>query len=416
VENSLNNSKKINKNFCNLLNKSMKKIIIKPKKIIFQDITLISTKKMSTYNGESEKLQDNLSNSDKNIALWLFICCGIILVIIVLGGVTRLTESGLSITEWKPVTGILPPLNQEEWGVVFDNYKQSPEYKMLNFGMTLEEFKKIYYMEWAHRIAGRLIGLAFSIPLLFFFSKGWIKGKLLIQCIGLLSLGGLQGALGWYMVKSGLDASNFKENNSVPRVSQYRLAAHLANAVVLYSSMFWMGMKLLNPIPYPKLYSISGISFLQRLSVVTTGLVFITALSGAFVAGLDAGLVYNTFPLMANQIIPEGLLKLKPTWKNFFENDTTVQFDHRLLGISTFVSSSFLYFLFLKKRKEMPKKVQIALHSLFCMTLLQVTLGITTLLTYVPVPLAASHQAGAMSLLTIALWATQELKKLPRIK
>eukprot|EP01114_Cavostelium_apophysatum_P023335 TRINITY_DN8753_c0_g1_i1.p1 TRINITY_DN8753_c0_g1~~TRINITY_DN8753_c0_g1_i1.p1 ORF type:complete len:461 (+),score=22.53 TRINITY_DN8753_c0_g1_i1:86-1468(+) len=347
----------------------------------------------------------------KQVAVWLLICCGMVFVMVVLGGVTRLTESGLSITEWKPLVGSIPPRSQEEWEVEFSKYKQSPEYIKLNTGMTVEEYKQIYWMEWSHREWGRIIGLVYTIPFLYFTYRGYIRGKLLKQCTGMLALLGFQGALGWYMVKSGLEHKNFEENNSVPRVSQYRLAAHLSSAVALYSGMMWISMGILSPHKY---LGASINPALRGIAVGTSHLAYLTAFSGAFVAGLDAGLIYNTFPLMGGQLIPEGLLDMKPLWKNFFENDTTVQFDHRVLGISTVTMTTVAYLMSLREGNKLPKATRYAFRALFGMGLLQATLGISTLLTFVPVHLAASHQMGAMTLMSIALWLLHELKRIPR--
>jgi len=226
-------------------------------------------------------------------------------------------------------------------------------------------------------------------------------------------LGGFQGLLGWYMVKSGLDKETFSKENSLPRVSQYWLAAHLTSAIVLYTGLFSSALNFLSPIAKLNLPQSRELIYFRGTSLGTTALILCTMLSGAFVAGLDAGLVYNTFPLMAGQIVPEGLLELHPRWRNFFENVTTVQFDHRVLGIASVsaVSALFLYSLGSKTLK-LTRTAKMACHSLFAMALLQVTLGISTLLTYVPVPLAASHQAGALTLYTIALWFLRELKRI----
>jgi cytochrome c oxidase assembly protein subunit 15 len=280
--------------------------------------------------------------------------------------------------------------------------------------MSLEEFKKIYWMEWIHRELGRTIGLVFGLPYLYYLLRGKLKGKLLFHCTGLLMLGAFQGFLGWYMVKSGLDHQKFEENNSVPRVSHYRLAIHLGTALMLYSFMYTIALKLINPTKLVQ-YKISNINLLHKLSHSTMALTFITALSGALVAGLDAGLIYNTFPLMGNQWIPEDLMILKPWYKNFFENDTTVQFDHRILGISTFLLITTFYTIMLKNKKNLPKHIQNGSHLLMFTALIQVSLGISTLISFVPIELAASHQAGALTLFTISLWLMHHLKRIPKI-
>lgn len=352
-------------------------------------------------------------NRQKIIGVWLLLIAGMVLVMIVLGGVTRLTESGLSITDWKPIVGAIPPMTLEEWSVEFDKYKESPEYQKLNFGMSLDDFKKIFWMEWAHREWGRAIGVVFGLPYLFFLGKGWLHGRMLRNCTALLAFGGLQGAIGYWMVASGLNAKNFEEANSVPRVSQYRLATHLVSAVGIYAALLWKGMELLET---KKIETTApALVRLKKLLFVATGIISLTALSGAFVAGLDAGLIYNTFPLMGEQIVPDGMWTKTPLWKNLFENDTTVQFNHRYLGIGTVSYVAGLYAYSLKHASELPSQIRRGLHLLMGVAALQVTLGISTLLTFVPVHLAASHQAGAMSLLTVALWLSHRVRRFGKI-
>jgi len=352
-------------------------------------------------------------NRQKIIGIWLLVIAGMVFLMILLGGITRLTESGLSITDWKPLVGAIPPLSQDEWMVEFDKYKQSPEYQKLNFGMSLEDFTKIFWMEWAHREWGRAIGLAFGLPYLFFLAKGWLHGRVLRNCTALLAFGGLQGAIGYWMVASGLDAKNFEEHNSVPRVSQYRLAIHLVSAVGIYSALIWKGLELLETKAIET--NAPALVRLKKLLFLATGVISITAFSGAFVAGLDAGLIYNTFPLMGEQIVPDGMWTKTPLWKNVFENDTTVQFNHRYLGITTVSFIGGLYAYALKHASELPLQVKRGLHALMGVAALQVALGISTLLTFVPVHLAASHQAGAMSLLTVSLWLSHRARRFGKI-
>jgi len=356
--------------------------------------------------GEAEK-------RNRIVALWLFSCCGLIFAMIVLGGVTRLTNSGLSIVDWKPVVGSVPPLTQADWNEEFEKYKRSPEYQKLNYGMSMEDFQKIFWMEWSHRQLGRFIGLAFALPLLFFSAKRWVRGSLLLKCTGLLGLGGFQGFLGWYMVKSGLDHKTFEGNNAPPRVSQYRLAIHLMSALFLYTAVLWQGLNLYMKRPQVSWDEVARLK-LRNYTAAVTLLVFTTVFSGAFVAGLDAGLIYNTFPLMGGKIIPDDIYNEKLGWKNIFENDTTVQFDHRVLGISTFSAIVALY-VYARRYKwnNMPRPARGGFNALLGLASLQVTLGITTLLTYVPVPLAASHQAGAVSLLTAAIVLLRILGRKP---
>jgi cytochrome c oxidase assembly protein subunit 15 len=336
-------------------------------------------------------------NKHKPIAIWLLICCLAIFAMVILGGVTRLTGSGLSMVEWAPLMGILPPLNHADWEAVFHQYQQYPEYQLKNFQMTLEEFKMIFWFEYAHRVLGRAIGLIFLSPLIYFIIKGKIDKPLIPKLITLFILGGLQGLLGWYMVKSGLVDN--------PHVSQYRLTAHLGLAIIIYAYLFWVALDLLFPKTNPA--SSRDIRHIRRFSLAITALVFMTILSGGFVAGLKAGLAYNTFPLMAGRLIPEGLFTLQPLWRNFFENITTVQFDHRLIATLLFLLIPTLWLI--ARRADLPKRTRWGLFILVVILCIQVTLGISTLLLYVPVSLAAFHQAGALALLTATLFVSHEL-------
>jgi heme a synthase len=337
------------------------------------------------------------SNHHRAIALWLLICCITIFAMVVLGGVTRLTGSGLSMVEWEPLMGVLPPLNQAEWEMVFQKYQQYPEYQIKNSWMTLAEFKTIFWFEYAHRLLGRAIGLIFLIPLIYFMMKGKVDKPLIPKLVTMFILGGLQGLLGWYMVKSGLIDQ--------PHVSQYRLTAHLGLAFLIYAYIFWVALDLLFPKPKP--VSNDDIRSLKTFSWMVTGLIFITAMSGGFVAGLKAGLFYNTFPLMNGHWIPEGLFQMEPLWRNFFENITTVQFDHRLLATLLFILIPTLWFM--AWRIQLSKRAHLGIHILLILLGIQITLGISTLLLIVPVPLAASHQAGALVLLTAALFVNHEI-------
>lgn len=340
---------------------------------------------------------DPIRTPNKALAIWLFICCAMIFVMVVLGGVTRLTHSGLSMVEWKPVTGLLPPLGEEEWRDVFGKYQESPEYQKINTGMDLEKFKGIFWLEYIHRLWGRAIGAVFLLPFLFFLAKGWIGRTLGFHLAGMFLLGGLQGVLGWYMVKSGLVHR--------PDVSQYRLAAHLVAAFAIYGYIFWIALKLLLPAP-DAAPSPTATTF-KRLAGLVVALTFATVLSGAFVAGLDAGMAYNTFPLMEGRLVPEAMFDMSPWGLNFFENIATVQFNHRALAMTTLIT---VFALWLRGRsRAVSGRHARALHALGIMALVQVALGISTLLLLVPVPLAVIHQAGALVLFTLALWAAYEL-------
>jgi cytochrome c oxidase assembly protein subunit 15 len=332
--------------------------------------------------------QERIHN--RRIAAWLFVCCLMVYAMVILGGVTRLTGSGLSMVEWDPIFGILPPLDQTSWDETFALYQQSPEYQKINIGMDLAGFKQIYWFEYSHRVLGRTIGTVFLLPFLFFLVKGWVQRPLVRNLLTMFVLGGLLGLLGWYMVKSGLVDN--------PHVSQYRLTAHLGLAILIYAYMFYVALDLW----LGNRRSASAPGGLRRATTLLTGLVFITILSGGFVAGLKAGLAYNTFPLMDGHWIPEVIFMQTPLWRNFFENIATVQFDHRLLATLVFISVIVLWLA--ARRHSLPAAVNTGMQLMLAATLLQVGLGISTLLLHVPVALAATHQAGALLLLTAALY------------
>ena len=338
------------------------------------------------------------SNADqKAIAIWLLVCCATIFGMIILGGVTRLTGSGLSMVQWAPIMGTLPPLNQAEWQEAFLLYQQYPEYQLKNFGMSLAEFKSIFWFEYGHRLLGRSIGMIFLLPFLFFLFRGKIEKALTPKLITMFVLGGLQGLMGWYMVKSGLVND--------PHVSQYRLTAHLGLAIVIYGYMLWVALGLL----YPKMNDGQQDPSLSRLALIISTIIFITALSGGFVAGTHAGFAFNTFPLMDGRLIPVGLFDLTPVWRNFFENIVTVQFDHRVLATLLFI---FIPIFWIKAGKlNLQPLARTGTHLLLAALALQITLGISTLLLVVPVALAAAHQAGAIVLLTAAIFVSQQLHR-----
>ena len=338
------------------------------------------------------------TQASKPIGVWLLLCCLAIYGMVVLGGVTRLTGSGLSMVEWHPVMGILPPLDAGQWEEAFALYRQSPEYLKINYHMSVEDFKGIFWFEYAHRILGRLIGLIFLLPLIYFMIKRRIDKTLIPKLGAMFVLGGLQGLMGWYMVKSGLAHD--------PHVSQYRLTAHLGLALFLYAWIFWTALDLLVPIRR-SLSTGVGRGF-RRLAWAVAGLVMFTALSGGFVAGLKAGLAYNTFPLMAGRIIPDGLFTLSPAWSNLFENVTTVQFDHRLLATLLFIMIPWLWLM--GRKTALPRNAQIGLHLLVLALFVQIALGISTLLLVVPVPLASTHQAGALVVITLALFVCHQMR------
>lgn len=372
------------------------------------------------------------------VAHWLLFSSALVFAVIVVGGVTRLTESGLSITEWQPITGILPPLSQVAWEEEFEKYKATPEFKMINHSITLSDFKSIFYMEWGHRVLGRLIGMAFVMPFAYFASRKLLTKPLPRNLTFMGLLIGFQGALGWYMVKSGLEESLLETPGAVPRVSQYRLAAHLITALVLYAGMFTTGLNVLYDWRWAHGGKWSGLKDYEWSSVLKnpavrrfskyskalTALVFVTALSGAFVAGLDAGLLYNEFPLMGGRLAPPVDELFSPFyaknldhsdlwWRNIFENPTTVQFNHRCLAITTYFATAALFAASRNPvlRSVLPPMTRRMVTSAFVMVNIQALLGISTLLYLVPVPLAAAHQAGSVVLLTTVLHILVSLRR-----
>ncbi len=328
------------------------------------------------------------TNRDTVIAVWLFTVAAMVFMMVVLGGVTRLTDSGLSMVEWRPVSGWLPPFGDAEWREVFAKYRSYPEYQKINAGMTLEEFEGIFWLEFLHRLWGRVIGVVFIVPLVYFVVRGWLSRQLRWRLVGAAVLGGLQGGLGWFMVKSGLVDR--------PDVSQYRLAAHLGLALIIYGYLLWIAFGLVWKTPANAPLRV------RKFAVAVLALVFITAMSGALVAGLDAGLTYNTFPLMDGDFVPEGYFQLQPFYLNFFENIAAVQFDHRLLAEITFIA--VITFWWTSRKSGLPSAVKRVINGLAAVAVLQVGLGISTLLLVVPIGLAALHQAVAVILIGFAVW------------
>ncbi|KAF0765154.1 cytochrome c oxidase assembly protein COX15 [Aphis craccivora] len=343
----------------------------------------------------------------KYVGYWFLGCSGMVFVAVALGGITRLTESGLSMVSWK-LLGEKLPTTQTQWLEEFNNYQQYPEFKMKNTSMTIEEFKWIWWMEYAHRTWGRCIGAAFFIPMAgFWLTRKFSRTTKIHSMICSVLLAG-QGLMGWYMVKSGLE-NRFDKPTDVPRVSQYRLASHLGLAFVLYSFLLTNSLRILLPVTVTGFVTKKFVG----LAMAAKGLVFLTALSGAFVAGLDAGLVYNSFPKMGDKWIPDDILQIEPVLSNITENPTTVQFDHRILGISTVSILSALYIM--SRKSKLPPRAKAAATALAVFSWCQMGLGISTLLTYVPVSLAAAHQSGSLTLLSLALWLVHELKTLPKV-
>ena len=311
--------------------------------------------------------------------------------IVVVGGVTRLTHSGLSITEWQPIVGTLPPLSAADWDSAFSKYQLTPEFRQVNHDMTLPEFQRIFWWEYFHRLLGRLVGFVFLVPFLWFLARGKIPAGFGAPLAVIFALGAAQGALGWYMVKSGLVDD--------PRVSQFRLTAHLGLAFLIFASMFWTALTLLSPRRAGRTSVATSARFWTEAIVL---IVFLQVLSGGMVAGIRAGFAYNTFPLMNGALVPAEIAALDPVWKNFFYNMATVQFDHRLLAWILAVGVSLLWWR-LARDPRISRAARFSAHLLLAMLVVQVTLGILTLVHVVPVPLAALHQAGALLLFASAL-------------
>jgi len=368
------------------------------------------------------------------VAIWLLVCCAMIFAMVVIGGVTRLTVSGLSITEWQPVTGVVPPLSAADWQTEFAKYQQTAQYKLLNAGMSLGQFKTIFLWEYVHRLWGRLIGFVYLVPFLWFLARGRIPRRLAWPLAGIFALGAAQGALGWWMVESGL-AGRIE-------VSQYRLTAHLLLALAIYAATLWTALGMIateSSLSTPgsgKGWGEAGDSrevrtfpphptaaarrppsppngrrgnWLRRGSEAVLALVALTIAAGGFVAGLNAGLTYNTFPLMDGSLVPAGYAQLQPFIRNWFENVAAVQFDHRILAMTTVTVIVALWLT--GRRAALARPAKLALDALFAAALLQLALGISTLLLAVPIPLGAAHQAGAVLLLTAALLFRHRLRR-----
>jgi cytochrome c oxidase assembly protein subunit 15 len=328
------------------------------------------------------------TNDRRAVAAWLLICAALVFAIVVVGGVTRLTRSGLSIVEWQPLIGAIPPLNEGEWQALFAKYRETPEFRLVNSDMTLAGFKSIFWWEYIHRLLARGIGLAFLLPLLWFAFLKKLSPRLAWQLGAIFVLGALQGAMGWYMVKSGLIDD--------PKVNPLRLSAHLGIALAVFSAELWLALDLLFP----------GKRSMDRLAAALPVLIFAMALSGGMVAGLRAGAAYNSFPLMNGHFIPPEILVLEPWWKNFLYNMATVQFVHRgffwLLAV-------LIPLAWWRSRASMTG------HFLMGAFVLQAGLGIATLLLGVPVALAAAHQGGAVALLAAALWNAHGSRRQPAL-
>jgi cytochrome c oxidase assembly protein subunit 15 len=344
-------------------------------------------------------LQDIPDNHARQLAGWLLVVSLLVFIMVVIGGVTRLTGSGLSMVEWKPLTGFLPPLNEADWHRLFDQYRQYPEFLHVNRDMDLAGFKGIFWLEFIHRVFGRLIGIAFLLPFLYFAVRRMLPAVLTPKLVMMFILGGLQGLLGWYMVKSGLVDD--------PHVSQYRLTAHLMLATLIYGLLLWTALDLLRSRQQVIQAPHKGLGIATVLLI----LVAVTMTSGGFVAGLKAGLVYNTFPLMGDTLIAPGVYASHPWYLAALEDAVTVQFNHRLLAITTFIL--IVAFWWFGRSQWSGSRQALFWHLVLAAALLQVTLGVSTLLLRVPVAVAAAHQAGALLLLTSLLLLVHNLKYPP---
>jgi cytochrome c oxidase assembly protein subunit 15 len=340
---------------------------------------------------------EDQTRNNVQVGWWLMSIALLIFIMVMVGGITRLTDSGLSITEWKPLMGAIPPLSEAAWLEAFDKYKQIPEYILVNAGMSLAEFKFIYFWEWFHRLLGRFIGVAFAVPLVYFLVTRKIEREMIPRLVLLFVLGGAQGALGWYMVMSGL----------VDRVdvSQYRLTAHLGFAVLLFVFSLWVAFGLL--VPKEKLEQAATGSMATHALGFTT-LVFAQILLGGFVAGLDAGIGYNTWPLMDGAFIPSGLYAESTFVASMFENTMSVQFNHRMVAYLVVVMAGVLFVLSGKVPLSARQK---KILNLLCVSVLaQVALGIFTLIYFVPLWLGVLHQGGALIVLGLGLYYGYLLK------
>ena len=322
----------------------------------------------------------------RRVAGWLLLCAGLVFAMVLVGGVTRLTRSGLSIVEWQPLVGALPPLSQADWEALFARYRETPEFRLVNFQMTLEGFKGIFWWEYLHRLLGRAIGFVFLLPLLFFQFRNKLDRSLAFKLWGIFLLGALQGAVGWVMVQSGLVDD--------PKVSPLRLAAHLGIALAIFSTELWLALELLSPRKTP----------VERLPAALPFIIFAMALSGGMVAGLRAGYAYNTFPRMNGHLVPPEVLMLEPWWRNFLYNMAAVQLVHRAFFWLLAVLVPIVWWR---------ARDTAAGNALLAAFTLQAALGITTLLLGVPVGLGAAHQGGAVLLLAAALWTAHSAQ--PRL-
>ena len=337
-----------------------------------------------------------VATAKRQIAFWLLACCALVFAMILVGGITRLTHSGLSIVEWQPIVGALPPLDEAQWQEAFAKYRQTPEFRLRNHDMTLAGFKAIFWWEFAHRLLGRIVGLAFLLPFLYFLAKRRVDRALAWKLAAIFALGAVQGAMGWYMVRSGLVDD--------PRVSQFRLAAHLGLAFAIYGAMLWIALGLLDasrPISAPPA--------LRRLGTALVAIVFAMVLTGALVAGIRAGYAYNTFPLMNGHLIPPEILMIEPWWKNFGYNMATVQLDHRAIAWGLAIVVPVTWWLAMRAPST-GGHARAWAHALLAAFVVQFALGVATVVNGAPLALAAFHQAGSVFLFSCAIGFRRALR------
>lgn len=336
------------------------------------------------------RIMDDVARQEPNraIRVWLSVVALFIMLVVVVGGATRLTDSGLSITEWRPIMGMIPPLSEADWAAAFGKYQLIPEYELQNKGMSLADFKVIFWWEWAHRFLARTVGIIFAVPFAYFALRGRISRALWPRMLLLLLLGAAQGGLGWFMVYSGLSER--------VDVSQYRLAAHLTLAAFIFAAVIWTGLGIGRLRTRPS-------TLADYVALFLVPLILLQIAAGGFVAGIDAGMGYNTWPKMDGAWIPQGLWVIEPAWRNIFENALTVQFHHRLLA----------YIILLFTAWHVWNSFTPSAFAVFYITLAQVGIGITTLLFHVPIPLALLHQAAAFVLLASAVWNAHQHLVMP---
>jgi heme a synthase len=344
-----------------------------------------------TLSAPDEAGHDASPENRRLVAAWLFTICGMILIMVALGGLTRLTGAGLSIMEWRPVAGALPPLNHAEWEKLFALYKGIPQYQILHPRMGLAGFQGLFWMEWVHRLWGRLIGVAFLVPLVWFWATGRVERRLRPWLALLFLLGGLQGAIGWFMVASGF----FPDSTAVAPI---RLAVHLALALALYAAILWTGMEVLRPAGDAG----ARAPWLRRSLLVFLSLLMVTIVAGSLVAGTQAGFEFNTFPLMEGHLLPSGYARLQPFVRNLTQNLAAVQFDHRILATLTALAGAMVVAVGLRHPL---RRVRRAVMAVGALVVTQYLLGVATLLLVVPVPVAVVHQTNAVLVLTGGLYA-----------